>query len=329
LNGDCRWRCTHGFGSPLTKRASVSTIVVTHNSEKVISTCLASLESSSTSTQIVLVDNGSEDATLDIVRRDFPNIVAVQAPNLGFASGCNQGVRLADGEADAYFFLNPDAFVSASCLEKLLSSLLQDDEMAVVSPTILVPESGTTEYAGARLDFNTLDFQVLGSGELDWKQASGTIETGRPAGAAMLARRTSMEKVGPMEESYFLYWEECEWASRFHRSGMKVGYVPEAVAFHTGNHSTGGLGSKIYEYYFTRNILRLVEVAKGRSRISTLLELLPLLILRLREFAHQRQFASLATAVRYDILGVMDFLRGRSGHRTGLPLIRERRNTSE
>jgi hypothetical protein len=236
---------------------------------------------------------------------------------------------MADAESDAYFFLNPDAFVSTTCLEKLMSSLLQDDGLAVVSPTILHPENDKTEYAGALLDFDTLNFQVLGSRELDWKQATGTIETGRPAGAAMLVRRTSLEKVGPMEESYFLYWEECEWASRFHKSGMKVGYIPEAVVFHTANHSTGGVGSKIYEYYFTRNVLRLVEVSRGSTKTSTLLKLLPLLIRRLRDFAHQRKYASLVTALRYDILGVMDFLRGRSGHRAGLPSIRVRRTASE
>jgi GT2 family glycosyltransferase len=277
----------------------------------------------------VLIDNGSEDATLDIVRRDFPNVVATQALNLGFASGCNHGVRLAGDEADAYFFLNPDASVSPSCMEKLLSSLLQDDELAVVSPTIIQPDSGSAEYAGAQLDFENLNFRVLGSEELDWKNTAGTIETGRPAGAAMLVRRTSLEAVGPMDESYFLYWEECEWASRIHRSGLKVGYVPDAVVFHSLSHSTGGNGSKIYEYYYTRNILRLVAAVKGSSKTVTLLKLLPLLSRRLREIAYQRRFASLATAIRFDILGVLDFLRGRSGHRAGLPSIRARGATSK
>lgn len=329
MNGDCHRRDALGVGALLNKGASVSTIVVTHNSEKVISACLTSLEASSASTNIVLVDNGSQDTTLDIVGRDFPNVTTTQSVNLGFAGGCNRGVRLAGDQPDAYFFLNPDAVVSASCLETLLSSLMDDDDLAVVSPTILVPGSGITEYAGAHLDFDTLNFKVLGSEERDGKHASGTIETGRPAGAAMLVRRTSFEVVGPMEESYFLYWEECEWASRFHESGMKVGYVPEAVVFHTANHSTGGIGSKIYEYYFTRNFLRLVEGVKGSTKTATLVKLLPLLTRRLREFAHQRQYASLATAIRFDALGVVDFLRGRSGHREGLPSNRVRRFTPE
>ena len=303
--------------------------MVTHNSEKVITACLASLEASTAPTRIVLVDNGSEDATLDIVRRDFPNVVAVQVLNLGFAGGCNHGVQLAGDDVDAYFFLNPDASVTTSCLEKLVKSLQDDEELAVVSPTIRHPDTGSIEYAGAHLDFDTLDFEVLGSEELDRRKSIETFETGRPAGAAMLVRRTSLERVGPMEESYFLYWEECEWASRFQKSGFKVGYVPDAVVFHTANHSTGGIGSKIYEYYWTRNALRLVEEVRGGSKLGTLRGFSPLLIRRLRDMAHQRRFVSLATSIRFDILGVADFLRGKSGHRPGLPSKRARHSVSE
>ncbi len=307
----------------------MATIVVTYNSEQVIATCLASLEASKTPTTVVLVDNGSDDATLEIVKRDFPNVVATRVRNLGFAGGCNYGVTMAGDEVDAYFFLNPDAAVTNTCLDKLLDSLAQDDKLAVVSPTILHPETGDIEYAGAQLDFDTLDFEVFGSIDTDSIDQSGTIETGRPGGAGMLVRRESIETVGLMEESYFLYWEECEWASRFRRNGLKIGYVPDAVVFHTPHHSAGGAGSKIYEYYWTRNALRLVEEVEGGSRSRTLLRLLPMLTRRLREIAHQREFRLLATAMRFDSLGVLDFLRGRSGHRQGLPPNRSRNTASE
>jgi len=313
----------------LSKPATVATIVVTYNSEKVIAACLASLESSATPTKVVLVDNGSDDATLDIVSRDFPNVVAVPARNLGFAGGCNYGVNLAGDEVDAYFFLNPDASVTSTCLEKLLNSLAYDESVAVVSPTILHPETGQIEYAGARLDFDTLDFEVLISIDSGAKNAVGTIDTGRPGGAGMLVRRSSLEAVGPMDESYFLYWEECEWASRFHRNGLKVGYVPDAVVFHTPHHSAGGAGSRIYEYYWTRNVLRLVEEVEGGSKLRTLRRLRPVLTRRLRDLAHLREFALLATAIPFDALGVLDFFRGKSGHRQGLPPSRARDIVSE
>ncbi|MCU1362454.1 MAG: glycosyltransferase [Acidimicrobiaceae bacterium] len=313
----------------MSKTATVATIVVTYNSEKVITACLTSLEASAIPTKIVLVDNGSDDATLDIVRRDFPNVIAVEVSNLGFAGGCNYGVRLAGDEVDTYFFLNPDASVTSTCLGKLLNSLAYDERMAVVSPTILDPGTGQIEYAGAKLDFETLDFEVLSSIDVATKDASGTIETGRPGGAGMLVRGESLEAVGLMDESYFLYWEECEWASRFRRSGLKIGYVPDAVVFHTPHHSAGGAGSKIYEYYWTRNALRLVEDVEGDSKLRTLRRLRPLLTRRLRDLAHLREFALLATAIPFDALGVVDFLRGKSGHRQGLPSSQARNASSE
>jgi GT2 family glycosyltransferase len=264
-----------------------------------------------------VVDNGSNDATVEIITRHYPNIEVHAGVNLGFAGGCNRGIRLAGGDFAAYFFLNPDAQVSPTCLERLMKSLDEDATFAVVSPTILQPESGLVEYAGALLDFETLNFEVLTSPEIASEDT--TRETGRPAGAAMLVRRTSLEAVGPMDDSYFLYWEECEWAARFHSFGFRIGYVPSAMVLHSLSHSTGGIGSKIYEYYYTRNLLRLVAEFKQMSRLESVLRLLPVIMRRLRKISSVRHLKRLIDVVRFDALGVLDFLRGRAGHREGLP----------
>lgn len=293
--------------------------MVTYNAESVILSCLESIEASTVPSRIVVVDNGSRDATVEIVTRHYPNIGVYPGVNLGFAGGCNRGIRLAGEDFAAYFFLNPDARVSPTCLERLKKSLDDDATLAVVSPTILHPENGLIEYAGALLDFETLNFKVLTS--VDIASEDTTRETGRPAGAAMLVRRTSLEAVGPMDDSYFLYWEECEWATRFQSLGLRIGYVPSATVFHSLSHSTGGIGSKIYEYYYTRNFLRLVAEFKHMSRLESVLRLLPFILRRLREISSLRHVRRLIDAVRFDALGVMDFLRGRAGHREGLPPI--------
>ena len=304
---------------PMSGLTSIWTVVVTHNSEGVISGCLSSLGASSIETKLVVVDNASEDATVEIVEREFPSVLIVRATNLGFAGGCNRGVGAAGEEAEAYFFLNPDAAVETSCLEKLSRSLCQDEKLAVVSPKVVHPFGGETEYAGAALDFNSLDFEVVVTEEAGRENTAEVSETGRPAGAAMLVRRSSFEEVGPLDDSYFLYWEECEWASRVHRNGLKVGYVPDATVYHSLSHSTGGEGSRIYEYYYTRNLLRLVASVRGTSKLSTFVRLVPLFGRRLREIAYRRRFDLLATALRFDALGTIDFFLGRSGRRAGLP----------
>jgi GT2 family glycosyltransferase len=200
-----------------------------------------------------------------------------------------------------------------------MKSLDDDAALAVVSPTILSLHGGVVQYAGASLDFEKLNFEVLTSPEFASEET--TRETGRPAGAAMLVRKTSLETAGPMDDSYFLYWEECEWAARFHSFGMRVGYVPNATVFHSLSHSTGGMGSKIYEYYYTRNFLRLVAEVKDISKFESLVRLLPSIARRLRDISSRRHVKRLIDAIRFDALGVIDFLRGRAGHRAGLPPI--------
>jgi GT2 family glycosyltransferase len=312
----------------LSDDASVWTIVVAHNAESVIFECLSSLESATSSTKIVVVDNGSTDSTVDVVRRDFPNVTVHQGTNLGFAGGCNVGVLAAGDAADAYFFLNPDASVTPTCLEQLLNALDSDEELAVVSPKIVHPESGLIEYAGALLDFENLKFGVLTSeGQGDVRTAT-TWETGRPAGAAMLVRKSSLDVVGPMDASYFLYWEECELAVRFRRHGLKIGYVSEAVALHSLSHSTGGMGSKIYEYYYTRNLLRLVAETGHVSKAASFRRLVPTLIGRLKGIA-AHNWRLLVTAASFEALGVWDFFRGKNGHRPGLPPLQIQRSVLE
>lgn len=266
-----------------------------------------------------MVDNGSDDATVETISRHYPNIPVHLGVNLGFAGGCNKGVQVAGDDLVAYLFLNPDAQVSPTCLELLMRSLDEDGKIAVASPTIRDPITGSIQYAGASLDFETMNFDVFTSSESASEVA--TRETGRPAGAAMLVRRTSLEAVGPMDDSYFLYWEECEWAARFQSLGMKVVYVPAATALHSLSHSTGGIGSKVYEYYYTRNFLRLVSEFKNMSKTETVIRLLPFMVRRLQDVTSRRYVMRLVNAIRFDALGVLDFLRGRVGHRVGLPPI--------
>lgn len=293
--------------------------MVTHNAEGVILSCLESLEASTHPSKIVVIDNGSNDATVEKVNQRFPHIDVHSGENLGFAGGCNRGVRLAGGGFSAYFFVNPDALVAPTCLEQLMRSLDDDPAFAIVSPTILELESGKVLYAGAHLDFETLNFGVITSPNVSGE--CETTETGRPSGAAMLVRETALDQVGPMDDSYFLYWEECEWAARLHSYNWRIGYVPDAEVFHSPSHSTGGTGSRVYEYYYTRNLLRLVSEVKKVSRWECVLRVLPIIAHRFPVLASYRQPKRLIEAARFDALGIFDFLRGKKGHRAGLPPI--------
>jgi GT2 family glycosyltransferase len=309
--------CAPSHTRGLTVITALCTIVVTYNSEAVILSCLRSLQSSTVPSRVIVVDSGSSDRTVELVTRSFPEVRVLEECNRGFAAGCNRGVEMAGEGYEAYFFLNPDAEVTPSCLELLVGALDEDDEFAIVSPTVRHRDGALVQYAGALLDFESLKFDVFTS--LDTFRDRGVRETGRPAGAAMLARATAVRAIGPMEESYFLYWEECEWAARVQAKGLKIGYVPSASVYHTLSHSTGGMGSGLYEYYYTRNFMRLVADVKMLPRLEAARRLVPVVMRRVWTTSSRHDLKRLIRLLWFDALGVWDFLSGRTGHRCNLP----------
>ncbi len=244
----------------MTSSGGVVTVVVTYNSAATIGRCLRCLKSSSRPTAIVVVDNASSDETRAVLARDFPDVTVVQsASNTGFAAACNLGMAAgAAGEPAYYLFVNPDAYVEPTCLASLVTAMEADPAAAVASPLILSADSGAIWYAGAIGDVEQGIYWHVGVGERDEGQYQATVRTGRPTGCVMLVRRAAVETAGVMDASYFLYWEDVEWALRFKAHGLDVLFVPTARALHDVSSATGGPTSKVYEYYYLRNRLRLV-----------------------------------------------------------------------
>ena len=249
---------------------TVATIVVTYNSAHFIAHCLGGIRASSMPSRLVVVDNASSDDTVGTVKAEAPDaLIHVNTDNLGFAAACNQGMdRAADSAPDYYFFVNPDATVDRGCLEELVVALEAHPQAAVASPLILESSSGVIWYAGARMDLESCDFGHRAWGDRDIGQFVATEETGRPTGCAMLVRREAVDTVGPLDPSFFLYWEECEWMLRFRNAGFTALFVPRARAEHEVSSTTGGVGSKYYEYYYLRNRLRFIHDTTRRSRVE-------------------------------------------------------------
>ena len=295
--------------------ASLATIIVTHNCADTMAECLRSLEESSAPSSVFVVDNASSDGTVPLVRSMAPDATVLeQAENLGFAGGCNLGIRAAQALHPEYlFFLNPDASVDSGCIESLLGAMDADPELAVVSPVILSGSSGDIWYAGAELDLAHGHFDHVGGDGSDLKRATGVTRTGRPTGCAMLVRRAVVDEVGYMDPSYFLYWEETEWTLRFKDAGHHVGLVPQARATHFISATTGGWGSKIYEYYFLRNRLRLFNEKTGRTRLDLTRTSLPESAWRVKRSLKDRGYRAALGTSRALALAYVDFWQGRSG----------------
>jgi GT2 family glycosyltransferase len=252
----------------MTAEAGVVAIVVTYNSASTIGACLRHVAASSVPARIVLVDNASSDQTRAMVAREFPDVTVIANPkNTGFAVACNLGMAAAASSAPAYFlFVNPDAYLEPACLSALIDAMEANGTAAAASPLILSTATGAIWYAGATGDVERGIYWHLGVGDRDEGQYTATVETGRPTGCVMLVRRTAVQAVGPMDASYFLYWEDVEWAMRFRDHDLSTLFVPMARASHDVSATTGGPTSKVYEYYYLRNRLRLVHDTSRLTR---------------------------------------------------------------
>jgi GT2 family glycosyltransferase len=236
----------------------VSAVVLTWNSRNFISSCIDSLMASTYPLEIVVVDNDSQDGTEQCVRKQYPFITVIQThANLGYAGGTNIGIRevIRKNNADYIFLLNPDAFVKPTCISELVRMMQDDGSVGMASPKIYTSTSDFLDFAGSNIDWRRGVAPHIGLGHLDRGQFNTAAYIDRICGCAALLDANALTKVGLLDESYFLYWEDVDLSVRFTTLNYKILYVPSAVCWHDTSSSTGGYHKPLYQYYMTRNNL--------------------------------------------------------------------------
>jgi GT2 family glycosyltransferase len=185
--------------------------------------------------------------------------------NLGFAGGCNVGINAAGLENFAYFwFLNPDTVVTRQALPELLGRAERDGRIGIVGSTLRYYDAPGTVQAlgGATLNRRNASSRHIGQGEplsiIPSDGSSVERDLAYVMGASMLVSATFIRKVGLMQEDYFLYYEEADWAARG-RGQFHLGYAPRSEVFH----KSGANSSKLLPLYtagfYYRNRLRFVR----------------------------------------------------------------------
>src|SRR3954447_16197103 len=266
--------------------ADVSVVVVTYNGSPWVEQCLESVRGRET----IVVDHGSTDGSVALVRERFPDAVVVEQGNVGMGGGNNAGMRVATG--DWLLLLNSDAWVLADGLERLVAFAESRPDAAVVGPRLRNPD-GTlqrsvrgeptlwrlaTEYFGIRkLAPGTSALNAFSAGDFD-HDAVREVESLQAA--AILVRRAATEQVGLFDESFFMFSEETDWLRRFRDAGWKVLFFPGAEVAHVGGASHGGRLS----VENLRGILRYLAKHRG-TRYAERARLLLLWSLRLRGLA--------------------------------------------
>ena len=259
--------------------ARVSIIIPHYDGRAMLNRCLASLERTEFHEfEIVVVDNASSDGSDAMIREEFPDIrVVSSSENRGYAGGCNLGIRSTQSEYVA--LLNDDTEVDAGWLASLVDVLDSDSGIAAVQPKLLCLEDRNRfEYAGGaggEMDILGYPFtrgRLFDTLEEDDGQYDDPKDVFWASGAACVIRRSALEDVGLLSETYFAHMEEIDLCWRLQWAGHRIVFVPGARIFHQSG-STLGAGRLEKMRLNHRNSL--VSLLRNHTAI-TLLWLFPL-----------------------------------------------------
>jgi len=271
----------------------VTAIVVTYRSRTVISAALASVAPAHTQGLLdcVVVDNASDDCTVEHVRTNHPWVTVIaNAVNGGFAHGCNQGI--ASTHSPYVLLLNPDAVLRLPDLMCLLTFMDRNPRSGMVAPAIRTP-TGVLQHAGGVPTPLHLLVQALRPGWLPPNRT--TIQPGGApfrtdwlCGAVLLLRRSMLEQVGNFDPRFFLYFEETDLCRRAVARGWELWAVGRSVAKHACHSSARTtrrplVNGCIAEHYFRS---RFRYLAKHYGIVSAgMTEFAELVITSLRSLA--------------------------------------------
>jgi GT2 family glycosyltransferase len=243
------------------KQPQITIVVVTYKGLNDTLECIESLSRLTYKNwRLVVVDQNSRDGTPQAVRAKYPWVDVVENPvNDGFTGGNNLGMREAlKSPADYLFLLNNDTIIEPELLDKLIIPMENDPKIGIIGPTQLYYKNpGIVCWAGSRLDWRGRP--CMGSENandvpletLDMRMR----ETGYVHGCAMLIRRAVLERVGLLDDRFFIYFEECDLCARASRAGWKLMYLPTAKLWHKVSQVQQVLGNDFGIYHWQRNRL--------------------------------------------------------------------------
>ncbi len=249
---------------PTTK---ITVVLLNWNSHEMTAECIRSLLAmDGADFEILVVDNGSTDGSVEMLPQEFLHITVLpQERNLGFAAGCNVGMRHAlANDAEYVLLLNNDTIVAPDFLREMLAAIQGDPRIGAVCPKIyFADQPDLLWYAGADFSLWTGTAKHRGWKEVDRGQFDRQEDITQATGCAMLVRRSALRDVGFLDEQFWAYVEDLDWSLRSLERGYRLAFAPKARVWHccgaTAVKSMGAGSAAIRQFFSTRNMVFLAR----------------------------------------------------------------------
>jgi len=239
----------------------VSIIIVSWNTNEILKGCLTSifLETIGVSFEVIVIDNGSTDGTVEMIKCDFVDVLLIaNCENKGFAAANNQGLIEARGKYS--LLLNPDTVILDNAIAKVLSIADLNPNHAVVGCKVYenkdvvqltcfsFPCFSVTLFNLTGLHKIFVRSRIFGKEKMMWWNRNSEREVDVVSGMFMFVRKEAINAVGVMDEDYFVYAEEADWCYRFWEAGWRCLFTPDAKILHLdgGGKSTAQISVKMF-----------------------------------------------------------------------------------
>ena len=232
-------------------KIALSVVIPVFNGEEFLRDCLASVlvETQDLPSEIICVDDASSDRSVSIISTDFTSVTLVcNDRNRGFAYTCNLGMRESRGEY--IFLLNQDTRLKKGALKSLYDRLQRDEKIAFVGPRFVGFDGKLQRKCASFPTFGNVFWKMVGFSrifpkskrfanlQLGWFDHLSESIVDQPMGAAFMFRRDILKKVGYLDESFPIYFNDVDWMKRATEAGYCNLYFPEAVVEHFVGGST-------------------------------------------------------------------------------------------
>ena len=260
---------------------SLAIVIVNWNSFNITANCLLSLRILEYSDyEVVVVDNGSEDDSVEQFKSKFPEVtLLVNDENRGFTGGNNTGIQYALGQSkDLIMLLNNDTIVTADFATILIKALQADASIGAIQPKIMYNQERKVIWnAGGFFNSFYSLFKTRGLDKIDQGQYDNPIDVDWITGCCFLVRSKIVQQIGLLDDKFFIYYEDSDWSFKIRRLGYRLRYVPQAKIYHEvgmSNHNRKGHNegnvSPFTHYQVVRNHLFMVRrYAEGVNLIGS------------------------------------------------------------